>query len=118
MILHRSPIEINPRLGATLDFLRWTSALAVLAGHVRLFLFPPMESIAHPGLPLKTFYLLTGFGHQAVMIFFVLSGFLVGGRAAEKLSDGTFRMADYLADRVSRLKPVLFSSLVTNQCSA
>ena len=94
MIFQRSSIEVNSRLCATLDFLRWTSALAVLAGHVRMFLFPPMESIGHAGIPLKTFYLLTGFGHQAVMIFFVLRGFLVGGRAAEKISEGTFRMAD------------------------
>ncbi len=114
MIFQRSLIEINPRLGATLDFLRWTSALAVLVGHVRMFLFPPLESIPHAGIGLKTFFLLTGFGNQAVMVFFVLSGFLVGGRAAEKISDGTFRMADYMADRVSRLYPVfLFGLLLT-----
>jgi peptidoglycan/LPS O-acetylase OafA/YrhL len=112
MIFQRSPIEINPRLGATLDFLRWTSALAVLAGHVRMFLFPPMESIGHAWIPLNTFYLVTGFGNQAVMVFFVLSGFLVGGRAAEKLSEGTFRMGDYMADRVSRLYPVFFVGLL------
>jgi len=112
--LQRTPIEINPQLGATLNFLRWTAALAVLVGHVRMFLFPSLQDIAQPGIPLKIFYLATGFGHQAVMIFFVLSGFLVGGRVAEKLSAGTFRMADYLADRISRLYPVfVFSLLLT-----
>jgi peptidoglycan/LPS O-acetylase OafA/YrhL len=112
MIFRRKPVELTPQLCATLDFLRWTSALAVLIGHVRIFLFPPLESIAHAGVGLKAFYLVTGFGNQAVMLFFVLSGFLVGGRAVEKLSQGTFRMGDYLADRISRLYPVLIASLV------
>ena len=36
----------------------------------------------------KVFYLATGLGHQAVMIFFVLSGFLVGGSVITAFQPG------------------------------
>lgn len=75
-------------------------------------LFPAYEKLADPNLFTKLFYLATGYGHQAVMVFFVLSGFLVGGRVVERLRGETFVMSDYVIDRVSRLYPVYFACLI------
>ena len=40
---------------------------------------------------LKAFYFLTGLGHQAVIIFFVLSGFFVGGSILKNLENFSFK---------------------------
>ena len=64
-----APIEINAKLSSALDFLRWFSAFLVLIGHVRAMLFVPYDQAVAPNILVKAFYLLTGFGHQAVMIF-------------------------------------------------
>lgn len=111
-MVREEPVQISPRLFAALDFLRWTAAFAVLAGHVRAFCFPPYGEFANPGVLTRAFYLGTGFGHQAVMVFFVLSGFLVGGRALEKMEHQKFKPGDYMIDRVSRLYPVFIACLV------
>jgi peptidoglycan/LPS O-acetylase OafA/YrhL len=75
-------------------------------------LSPPYENHVNPDFLTKIFYLMTGYGHQAVMIFFVLSGFLVGGRVIEKFEKNDFQIDKYLADRFSRLYPVYFASLI------
>jgi hypothetical protein len=72
------PPEVNHRL-VHLDCLRGLAALLVVVEHLRAFLFVPFPQVVSPGVITKAFYLVTGLGHQAVMIFFVLSGFLVGG---------------------------------------
>ena len=46
------------------------------------------------------------------MIFFVLSGFFIGGSVFHKISDGTWGWGDYLANRLSRLWVVLIPALV------
>jgi peptidoglycan/LPS O-acetylase OafA/YrhL len=88
-----------------LDWLRFTAALVVIVFHVRQQTF-----VAYGALPLEqqTFwvailYALTRFGNEAVIAFFVLSGFLVGGKGAERIAAGTFRAVDYSIDRVSRI---------------
>ncbi|MEI6336528.1 MAG: acyltransferase, partial [Methylococcaceae bacterium] len=116
-LIRKEPIFINTQLSATLDFLRWVSALLVLSGHVRTFYFPTYGKFINPDIFTKFFYVATGFGHQAVMIFFVLSGFLVGGRILEKLENNSFKLTDYTLDRFTRLYPVfLVSLLVTLLC--
>jgi peptidoglycan/LPS O-acetylase OafA/YrhL len=70
---------VKTNLSTFLHFLRWISALTVLVWHLVVFLFVPYSQLQSPGVLLKMFYWATGFGHQAVLVFFVLSGFLVGG---------------------------------------
>jgi peptidoglycan/LPS O-acetylase OafA/YrhL len=84
-----------------LTHLRWISALLVAFGHFRGNL---LADYTAGGGPLKTvFYFMAGFGHPAVMVFFVLSGFLVGqkirGLAAEPSPD----LRSYLIDRTARI---------------
>lgn len=63
-----------------------------------------------PGIFL--FYAFTRLGHEAVLVFFVLSGFLVGGRAIEKCRMGTFCIKSYAVDRFVRIMLPLLSALL------
>jgi len=56
------------------------------------------------------FYFFTGLGHQAVMIFFVLSGFFVGGSILK--SGARFKVVDYSIARLTRLWIVLIPALI------
>jgi peptidoglycan/LPS O-acetylase OafA/YrhL len=74
-----------------LDLLRFVSSLVVLLFHLG---FEPMP------------------GYQAVMVFFVLSGFLVGGSVLASVSNGRWDWGDYLIARLTRLCIVLFPALM------
>jgi hypothetical protein len=72
-----------------LDLLRGLAALLVLAGHLRAYIFQSAVDLEQAGLQLgvlgKVFYFATELGHQAVMVFFALSGYLVGGKALDDI---------------------------------
>ncbi|OIP77524.1 MAG: hypothetical protein AUK48_03910 [Oscillatoriales cyanobacterium CG2_30_44_21] len=67
-----------------LDIIRGMSAIAVCAGHLRAMMFVDSSDLQTLSLLQKIFYGLTGLGHQAVIVFFVLSGFFVGGSILRK----------------------------------
>ena len=97
------------------DFLnlsRWLAAWLVVAEHARSLMFQDFGASGASGPLVKGFYFITGFGHEAVMIFFVISGYLVGGKVLHRLRAGTFRWRAYLCDRISRLYAVLLVALV------
>lgn len=90
-----------------LDALRFIAAFMVLFSHTRNDFFLPwgeLPSEQHNPISF-IFYFLGRLGHEAVIVFFVLSGFLVGGRGFERIQKGDFRIANYLIDRFSRIYP-------------
>ena len=96
-----------------LDLVRGVAALAVLLGHLRnLFFVNLPEASNNSNLLVKLVYLATGFSHYAVMIFFVLSGFLVGGSVLRGRMDGTWSWRLYLTNRLTRLWIVLIPALL------
>jgi peptidoglycan/LPS O-acetylase OafA/YrhL len=99
-----------------LDFLRGAAAILVLAGHLRGYLFASHAELAaagvETGLPLILFYFATGLGHQAVIVFFALSGYLVGGKALADLLAGRFAWSGYLLRRLTRLWIVIVPALL------
>ena len=66
------------------------------------------EEISNSGVGDAILYILTGMGHQSVMIFFVLSGFLVGGSILRP----SFSWRYYVIARISRLWVVLIPCLL------
>jgi peptidoglycan/LPS O-acetylase OafA/YrhL len=90
-----------------LDLARGLAALLVAMGHLRGFVFVDFPTLEHPGLVWSVFYFATGFGHQAVMAFFVLSGFLVGGTVVSRTEAGQWSWSDYAITRMTRLWIVL-----------
>ncbi|MGA1835728.1 acyltransferase [Herbiconiux sp. 11R-BC] len=97
----------------SLDVVRGVAALLVVVSHARLY------SLTATGTPLNSLpswaqLLLapTGFGREAVAIFFVLSGFLVGGQVVRLVKAGKFDAVDYGVKRLSRLWSVLIPGLI------
>jgi peptidoglycan/LPS O-acetylase OafA/YrhL len=93
-----------------LDWVRGISALIVCAGHTRNALLPDFADLPVPGLMAQLVYFATGFGHAAVMVFFVMSGYLVGGSVLS--TKGTFDWQRYLVNRYVRLWVVLLPALI------
>lgn len=102
-----------------LDLIRGCAALLVLAGHLRHFVFKDYVDLQQAGVPVgalaRLFYFATSFQHQAVIVFFALSGFLVGGRIFGDICSDRFRWASYLARRLTRLWIVIVPALVLTE---
>lgn len=94
-----------------LDLLRGIAAFFVFSGHLRSLLFLEYTSkITHPFG--KIFYFLTGFGHQSVIIFFVLSGFFIAKSVDAATKRERWSFNNYLVDRFTRLWVVLLPALI------
>ena len=87
------------------------AALAVVTGHARLFALATYSSGTAKPLWLAPLYFLTGLGRQAVVIFFVLSGFLIGRNVLKAFSSGNWSWRTYAAHRLARLWVVLIPAL-------
>jgi peptidoglycan/LPS O-acetylase OafA/YrhL len=95
-----------------LDLFRFGAALLVLLGHTRYLYFGTPASVAQSSIGPQMFYLLTGLSNQAVVFFFVISGFLVGGPIAERIAKNDFETWKYLINRFSRIYLVFVPALV------
>jgi peptidoglycan/LPS O-acetylase OafA/YrhL len=96
-----------------LDLVRFGAALLVLFGHVRGLFFVGIADVDGAGVATKAFYLLTGVQYEAVILFFVVSGFLIGGRVWDLIERRRFDLAQYFVDRFTRIYVVLIpASLV------
>ena len=60
----------------------------------------------------KAFYFATGLGHQAVVVFFVLSGFFISRSVVLANRTGTWDWSRYATNRLSRLWTVLVPALL------
>lgn len=102
-----------------LDLVRFLAALVVVLDHSRDNLFGGYSELADADKsPLVAVaFGVTRLGHEAVLVFFVLSGMLVGGRAIERIRDGSFNGSAFAIDRTVRimlplLPALLFTALV------
>ena len=92
-----------------LHFLRIFSAILVCLDHSKEFFLLPM--VGTPQLFEMLVRPLMSLGSSAVLVFFFLSGYLVGGNELERLYSGELRPRKYLVDRLSRLWLVLIPAL-------
>lgn len=97
-----------------LDLLRFAAALLVVLNHSRNAVFEAYGALVPEsrGALAAAFFATTRLGHEAVIIFFVLSGYLVGGKAIERMIDGSFSPKDFAIDRISRIWVPLLPALV------
>lgn len=105
-------LSMSPEFSGFLDFVRWVAALLVVLQHIRYLWFAEYVNVQNKSLLIKSFYFFTGFGSEAVLVFFVLSGFLVGGGALRKWQAGTYSATDYFISRFSRIYIVLLPALI------
>ena len=103
---------LTPSGSAHLDLIRGLAAWAVMWGHLRGLFFVDFPHIQRRGVWLGAIYFLTGFGHQAVMFFFVLSGFFISSAILKRHATRSWSWRDYAIDRSSRLYVVLIPGLL------
>ncbi len=108
----RARPPLSARTVRTLDACRALAALAVVVQHARLALFVDPRNITAVGPVGSIVYWASGFGHEAVVVFFVLSGALVGGGVVAAVSSEAWSWRDYVIRRLSRLYVVLIPALI------
>lgn len=93
-----------------LHHLRMFSALLVCLSHSKEFF---VNNISSEAMQLeKVFRLFMSLGNPAVLVFFFLSGYLVGGNEIRRLILRKIQSRKYLLDRLTRLWLVLIPALL------
>lgn len=96
---------LTPELSVQFNVLRAIAALLVCMGHGYLIFYYPIYK--SPTLPL---YL---FGHAAVMVLFINSGFLIAKSvSANAQRNAQFKLMEYVGARVNRILPPFYCSLL------
>jgi peptidoglycan/LPS O-acetylase OafA/YrhL len=104
----------NKTLISFLDMSRWAAAVIVFISHLRNPLFISYGSInpEEINIAIQIWYFATGWAGEAVIIFFVLSGLLVGASGYEKINAKKFSISNYFIDRFSRIYVALIPALI------
>lgn len=97
-----------------IDWLRFLAAFEVLLCHARIGNWVEWDRYepSARSTPVFLLFALTRLGVEAVVIFFVLSGFLVGGKAMERILQGGFDLGSYVLERVTRIYVPLVPALL------
>lgn len=97
-----------------LDWLRFLAAFIVVITHARGFLFVDWGSVDLDSKNIFSFifFIITRLGHEAVLVFFVMSGYFVGGRLIVDMKNKTFSARKYFVDRFTRIYLPLFPALI------
>ena len=95
-----------------LDAIRWMAAALVALGHIRALSWVQGSAIDHANVAIRLFYAITSTGVESVAVFFVLSGFLVGGVNYTRFLQGKFDLQRFSIDRVTRIYTVLVPILL------
>jgi peptidoglycan/LPS O-acetylase OafA/YrhL len=102
-------VEISSVKSSLFDFVRWVSAFLVVAGHIPMVLiyFWP-----NPGLS-DALIFLSEHAHAAVILFFVLSGYLIAYSDFNKYkNDRNYNVTSYLTNRFVRIYSVLVPAIL------
>ena len=94
-----------------ISLLRGLAALQVAVAHLRAEIYPSLRGMTDAPITYQLLAFSTGFAHQAVVVFFLISGWLVGGSLLNKWPQKQ-ALASYAIDRVSRLWTVLIPTFV------
>lgn len=117
MVEAASGHQEKPRQGRSSDHLnmiRGVAALVVFLVHARNIFYvdyPDLDPHA-VGPVLKGIYWLTGFGDQSVIVFFVLSGFLIASSILRAHQANRWSWRSYAINRLTRLYVVLLPALL------
>jgi peptidoglycan/LPS O-acetylase OafA/YrhL len=96
-----------------IDWFRFVAAFGVVIGHARgvnWVRYHQLAEASRTGLG-WLFFVMTHLGDESVLLFFVLSGFLVGGKVLERTINGSFDAKSYAFDRISRIYLPLIPAL-------
>lgn len=101
-----------------LDLIRFIAALAVVIVHTRCEVWETYRLLDEQSKNPITIllYAILSQGGAGVIMFFALSGFLVGGRTIERIVLGTVNLRQYIIDRSVRIGLPLIGSLILIIC--
>ncbi len=97
-----------------IDLVRWIATMFVAVHHVNNVFINQADIMKAPhDAPVYVWWFLTAytFAHGAVVVFFVISGFLVGGAIIERSQGTRPYLRNYLIDRSIRIYIVLLPAL-------
>jgi peptidoglycan/LPS O-acetylase OafA/YrhL len=107
-------VGTRPWSSVHLNAIRGAAALVVLLGHTKSLFFSSLTTSSVTSQAAN--YIGSGsratVGEEAVIIFFVLSGYLVGGSVIRTVQNGTWSWKNYLFKRITRLWVVLIPALL------
>lgn len=107
--------KISPDRSDLLQIVRAAAAMLVVCRHARNAVLVDYPQVPFPNAIEKALYFITGLGHEAVIVFFVMSGYLVGGSILR--SRKNFSWGQYAAARLARVWSVLIPALaLTGVC--
>jgi peptidoglycan/LPS O-acetylase OafA/YrhL len=95
-----------------LNFSRWMAAFLVVLSHARSITLVDYQQVNEKNTLVQLLYFVSGLGHEAVVVFFVISGFLVGGTTLDSWKTEGVDIRAYVAARVSRIYTVLVPALI------
>lgn len=97
-----------------LDLVRFAAAFLVVICHVRCEMLQTYSMLQPESQNVFTqmLYYATGMGKTGVLIFFILSGFLVGGKNLSRAFAGNISLKNYIIDRIVRIGVPLLCSLL------
>ena len=106
--------KLSKSVSVRLNILRSLAALLVLLMHIKMYYFDSYNNL-NPQYKNVANYILffwTRLGHEAVLIFFVLSGYLVGGNFLIEFIEKRADYKKYFINRLTRMWVVLFPTLI------
>jgi peptidoglycan/LPS O-acetylase OafA/YrhL len=121
VIAIRSKTGVQKEVAGWLDLARGAAAVEVVAFHAYQLMYierlPDESHGAGIGLLFSALWTVSSHGAAAVMVFFVLSGYLVGGPAIVRAWAGRLDVVDYFSARMARLYVVLIPALTIAFCA-
>jgi peptidoglycan/LPS O-acetylase OafA/YrhL len=106
----QSQLDSNSVHSLLISLMRGLAAVQVAAAHLRSETFPGLREMADPPLYYQLLAFGTGFAHQAVVVFFLISGWLVGGSLLNRIGQPG-ALVSYAIDRATRLWTVLVPAM-------
>ena len=97
---------------AHLDLLRTVAAWQVCLHHLKNLFFVDYPIVQSKNLLVQAIYYFSRFGHQSVVIFFVMSGLFISSSVIKQNDEGKWSWANYLIARLSRLYIALVPALI------
>jgi len=103
------------RVNHALNAVRTIAASLVAISHLRALFFVDFSQSQSNSVVVQAAYFLASLGHPAVIVFFVLSGYWVGGTVVRGVKRGSFCWSDYCTARMTRLWLVLLPAILLTQ---
>lgn len=103
---------MNNSYSAVLSLSRLVAALTVVACHVRSLLFLDYPQVGERTFDVNLFYFLTSLGHEAFVVYLVLSGLLLGGCSYRRWNTDPGRARTDVRNRAIRFYSVLIPAVL------